>query len=78
MSGKRNSLVKSTKDTLSIASKRDNNHHDMKKPQSEYERNQELLRKYIFTEVRHLQKHKSFKTIMKMTSQIFAFVFLLF
>ena len=62
---------------MSIASKRDNNQHDTKKPQSEYERNQKLLRKYIFTEVRHLQKHKSLKTIMKMTSQISVFVFLL-
>ena len=52
-------MVKSTRDTKSIASKRDNNHHDMKKSQTDYEKDEELLRKYIYTEVCHLQKNKS-------------------
>ncbi|CAG9808014.1 unnamed protein product [Chironomus riparius] len=50
MSGKRNSLAKSTRDTKSIASNEPNNHHDMKKSKTDYDKNEELLRKYIYPE----------------------------
>lgn len=60
MSGKRNSLAKSTRDTKSIASNEPNNHHDMKESKTDYDKNEELLRKYIYPEVCHLQKYKSF------------------
>ena len=56
MSGKNNNLVKSTKDLKPIASKSDNNHCDMKMSKTTAERNEELLRKYIYTDVCHQQQ----------------------
>lgn len=50
MAGNRNSLVESTKDTKSIALTKDKNHEDIRNSEV-YQKNRELLRKYIFTDV---------------------------
>ncbi|XP_070503302.1 uncharacterized protein hmw [Chironomus tepperi] len=56
MSGSRNTIVRSTKDTKSTALKRDNNHHDIEKDEA-------LLRKYIFTEDDNFTPSMSLMTI---------------
>lgn len=66
MSENKNSSVEPRKETKSIDLHKDKNYEDIKKSK-DYERNRELLRKYIFTDVRNFQNR------LKIKSKFFVF-----